>query len=90
MLPAYGKRPRMEQDIKKQIKEIIGDLQCPELFCCLESGFEFGCKARDVGVENYLACFEESDPPCWFVEPFGNKNYCHCPIRIHICKKLGK
>jgi hypothetical protein len=80
----------MDQDIKNKIKEFIGDLQCPKQFCCLESGFEFGCKARDIGAENYLECLEESDPPCPFVVPLENKNYCHCPIRIYICKKLGE
>ena len=80
----------MEQGLEKQIKDIIGELQCPKQFCCMEDGHEFGCKAKDVGLEEYLECLEESYPPCPFLMTFGIKRYCHCPIRIYICKNLAK
>jgi hypothetical protein len=47
----------MDQDIKKQIKEIIGDIQCPREFCCLETGFDRSCKTKDVGLEGHLCTF---------------------------------
>ena len=80
----------MDKDLKKEIKKIIGEIQCPNEFCCLESGVEMGCRAKDVGLEEYLECLEESFPPCPFSVSFGNKHYCHCPLRIYICKKLGR
>ena len=80
----------MEQDVENKIKEIIGELQCPKQFCCIEDGLEFGCKANDVGLEEYLECLDESYPPCPVLVTLGTKRYCNCPVRIYICKKLGE
>lgn len=41
----------MEQDYKKEIEEIIGQIQCPKDFKCYKSGFQVLCKARDMGIE---------------------------------------
>jgi hypothetical protein len=81
----------MEQDIKKQIKEIIGDIQCPREFCCLETGFDRSCKTKDVGLEGHLECLEEDASHCFFSTSFeGGMYFCSCPFSVYICKKLGK
>jgi hypothetical protein len=53
----------VDRDLEKEIKKIIGEIQCPNEFCCLESGGEIGCRAKDVGLEEYLECLQESFPP---------------------------
>jgi len=82
----------MDQDIKKQIKEIIGEIQCPREFCCLETGFDRPCKTKDIGMKAYLKCLEEDPSHCPFSMSFGSGSmyFCSCPLRIHICKELGK
>jgi hypothetical protein len=80
----------MEQDIKKKIKEIIGDIQCPREFCCLEAGFDKSCKTRDVGLEEYIECLEENSHHCSYSVSYGASHFCSCPLRVYICKKLKK
>jgi hypothetical protein len=80
----------MDQDIKKKIKEIIGDIKCPREFCCLKTGFDKTCKTKDVGLKDFLECLEEDGPLCQFSVSYGSNYYCSCPLRVYICKKLGK
>jgi hypothetical protein len=80
----------MDQDLKKEIKKIIGEIQCGREFCCLETGFDKSCKARDVGLEEYLECLEENASLCPFSVSYGSKYFCSCPLRVYICKKLEK
>ena len=89
MLPEFVKWLRMEKDIKEKIKEIIGKIECPNKFCCLESGFDKGCEARDIGIEDFLECLEHDPQGCPFSFPFGNTHFCKCPLRVYICKELG-
>jgi hypothetical protein len=91
MLPPHVRRLRMEIDVKnKKIKKILGDIKCPQEFCCMETGFDKSCKARDVGLEGYLECLEEDAAVCPFSVPYGSTHFCKCPLRIYICKNLGK
>jgi hypothetical protein len=80
----------MDQDLKKEIKEIMGKLECPLDFTCLKSGFDKACKARDVGLEEHLECLEEHPVDCGFSVSYGSSHFCHCPLRVYIYKKLGK
>jgi hypothetical protein len=80
----------MDEDLKKEIKKIIGDMQCPENFKCCKSGFEAVCKAKDVGLESHLVCLEENPFECPFSVSFGRAYYCHCPLRVYVAKKLRK
>jgi len=77
-----------EQDLKKKLREIIGDLKCPKDFKCCTEGLEKLCKARDVGLESHIQCLEEQPFTCKFSVSFGNAYYCHCPLRVYIAKKL--
>jgi len=81
----------MQQDHEKELREIIGDLECPKGFSCCTDGLENLCKAEDVGMESYLACLEERPFECKFsVSFFGDRYYCECPLRVYIAKKLKK
>ena len=80
----------MQEEDTKELEEIIGELKCPKNFHCCESGFEMLCKAKDVGIEEFLECLEERPFECKFSIPFGNAHYCQCPLRIYIAKKLKK
>ena len=78
----------MEQDIKKELEEIMGNLNCPKDFQCYKSGFENLCKAQKVGIMNYLLCLEEAS--CTFSTFIGDAYYCQCPLRIYLSMKLNK
>ena len=80
----------MEQDHTKELEEIIGEIECPKNFQCCESGFEVLCKAKDVGIEEFLECLDERPFACRFSVAFGDSYYCQCPLRVYISKKLKK
>jgi len=80
----------MDQDIREKIKEIVGKIECKHDFCCLKTGFDRPCKAKDIGLKAYLECLEEDTSLCAFSVSFGSIYFCSCPLRIYICKKLGK
>jgi hypothetical protein len=80
----------MEQDIKKQIKEIIGKLECPLDFKCIKPGGDQVCKAKEAGLKEYVECLEEHPVDCGFSVAYGNGHFCRCPLRVYICKELGK
>jgi len=80
----------MKNDGRKRIEKIIGKIQCPKRFKCVESGVENLCKAKDFGLEDYLECLEEIPPQCTFAFPFGTVYFCQCPLRVYLAKKLKK
>jgi hypothetical protein len=57
---------------------------------CYGSHFDVLCKAKDIGIESHVQCLEENPQYCQFSVPFGYAHFCQSPLRIHICKKLGK
>jgi hypothetical protein len=80
----------MDQDCKKRIEEIIGEIKCPKDFRCAQSGFENLCKARDFGLDDYLECLEDNPIYCQFSLSFGDGYFCQCPLRVYLSKKLKK
>jgi len=83
----------MREEDKKKIVEILGQMECPKGFKCVESGFDRLCQARDFGNEHYLECLEKPDPPCPFalVHDYGNETrFCRCPLRVYLAQNLGK
>lgn len=80
----------MEQDYKKEIEKVIGQMKCPKDFKCYKSGLQVVCKARDIGIESFLECLEEDCEWCKFSFHFGNRVFCRCPLRVYIAKKLKK
>jgi hypothetical protein len=72
----------------KEIEEILGDLKCPKDFECYKSGLKVLCRAKDIGLEQFLECLEEEPIWCKFSFSFGNSYLCKCPLRVFIAKKL--
>ena len=79
----------IEEDYKKEIKDIIGGITCPKDFKCYKSRFNDLCKAQIFGLESFLVCLEK-DPKCKFSYAIGSRYFCQCPLRAYIAKKLGK
>jgi hypothetical protein len=80
----------MNDQEKKKIAEIVGNMECPKMFKCAESGFKNLCKAKDIGLEKYLECLEENPSKCLFALPFGYNHFCQCPLRVYLLKKMNK
>jgi hypothetical protein len=80
----------MKDEDRKKIEEILDRMICPKNFKCADSGFEQLCKARNIGLENYLDCLEENPPACLFALPFGSGYLCHCPLRVYLSRELKK
>ena len=80
----------MKQEVRKKIQEIMGEMVCPANFKCAEPGFEELCKAKDVGVDDFLECLEPDTEHCTFVLPFAHGYLCQCPLRLYIKKNLKK
>ena len=81
----------MEQELEKEIEEIMGGITCPKDFKCCTEGLENLCKAEDVGLQWYLLCLEPQPQECKFsVLVVQHKYLCECPLRIYITKKLKK
>ena len=80
----------MKEADKRQIAEIMSQMQCPKDFECYKSGFEDLCKARDIGMEQFLVCLAENPRECKFSLPFGEGFYCNCPLRVYIAKNLRR
>ena len=78
----------MEKDIQKEIEEIIDGLKCPKDFICYKSGFQKLCKVEDIGLESFLICLNGLAGECKFSVCFSNLNFCQCPLRMYICRKL--
>ncbi len=80
----------MEPDLKKEIEEIIGQMQCPKDFQCYKSGFKDLCKAKAIGLRSFLQCLEENPQNCLFLLAIADSHYCDCPLRMYIARKLRK
>jgi len=80
----------MEIDHNEEIEKIIAQMQCPKDFQCYKSGFEVLSKTKDIGLSLYVRCLEENVLGCQFSVRFGSINFCQCPLRVYIAKKLKK
>ena len=84
------RKDNMENDIQEHIKEMIDGLQCPKEFSCYTSGFKNLGKARDIGLESFVACLVNDPLACKFSLQFGGVFFCQCKLRVYIAKKLRK
>ena len=80
----------MDEKTKKELKQIIGEMECPKGLRCYQSGLEVLCKAKDIGLDEYLECMEVNPQECLFSVSFGYSHLCQCPLRVYIAKKLKK
>jgi hypothetical protein len=76
-----------DDELEKEIADIVGHLRCPKDFKCYRSGFESLCKARRAeGAVSYLVCLEENSQECIFSRhiSMGDFYLCSCPLRRYI------
>jgi len=78
----------MEDKVRETIEEIMGSLECPKHFKCAESGFDVLCRAKHVGLDDYLECLEPDPSQCKFASPFLDIYRCECPVRGYVFEKL--
>jgi hypothetical protein len=78
----------MEQELEKDVKEIMGGLTCPKDFECYRQRFSNPCKAGDVGPGGIIKCLEKRAYECSFATLYTGVFYCTCPLRVYIAKKL--
>ena len=80
----------MERAIQEHMEEMITGLQCPKEFSCYTSGLKDLCKAKDIGLESFVACLIDDPLQCKFSIHFGGIFFCQCKVRVYITKKLRK
>ena len=81
----------MEQEVEREIEQIMAGMECAKDFECYRSGFERLCKARDGGLKEHLWCMEEGvSRRCSYSLSFGKGMLCKCPLRVYLAKKFGK
>ena len=80
----------MDERTKKELEKFIGEMKCPKDFRCYQSGLEVLCKAKDIGMELFLECLEETPQNCKFSVMIGRSYLCQCPLRYYIFKRLKK
>jgi hypothetical protein len=80
----------MESAIQEHTEEMIDGMQCPKEFSCYTSGLKNLCKARDIGLESFVACLMNDPLACKFSIQFGGAFFCKCKLRVYITKKSRK
>jgi hypothetical protein len=80
----------IQKEIQNQIVGMIGRINCPKDFVCYTSEFKSVCRAKDIGLESFVACLATDPLQCKFSIHFGGIFFCQCMLRIYIAKKLKK
>jgi hypothetical protein len=82
----------MEQEVEREIEQLMAGMECAKDFDCYRSGFERLCKARDDGLKEHVWCMEEAGVSrgCGYSLSFGKGMLCKCPLRVYLAKKLEK
>gem|GEM_PF-526188 len=75
------------EEEKQIIRRFMGSVDCPKDFSCLATDSQALCKARDIGSDIYLECLEDFPETCSLSMPFGETNFCRCPVRIYLARK---
>lgn len=80
----------MEQEVEKEIEQIIEGMECTKDFECYRSGFKRLCRARNGGLQEHVWCMEEAGVSlgCRYSLSFGAGMLCKCPLRVYLAKKL--
>ncbi len=78
----------MDTKHKAQLKKIMGEMKCSKHFKCHKSSFKEFCKARDIGLGEFLLCLEEDPFKCDLAVSFGNSYYCKCPLRRYALREM--
>ena len=80
----------LQEDMQKDIEEMMNGLQCPKDFMCYKSGFKVLCKAEDMGLKSFIACLGPDPSECTCSISYGGLFFCQCPIRVYVAKHFKK
>lgn len=81
----------MQTRARHEVVEIMNTMECAKDFACVEAGFDGVCEVRDVGMKHNLLCLDrQACQECGFSFTVGLAHVCHCPLRVHVAKTLGK
>lgn len=80
----------MERIVQEQIEQMIVGHHCPKKFMCYRSGFKNLCRAKDIGLESFVACLMDDPLACKFSVQFSGIFFCQCSLRVYIAKKFKK
>jgi hypothetical protein len=80
----------MERAVQQNIEEMLSEISCPKDFICYKSGLRTLCRAKDIGLDSFVACLIENPWDCKFSILFGGIFFCQCRLRVYIAKKLKK
>lgn len=84
------KEKKVDQHVRKNLEDIMKTMKCPKGFVCYTSGFRKLCRAKDVGLDSFVACMVSVPMECKFSIHFGGLFFCQCPLRVCISKNLKK
>ena len=80
----------MEDKIRKEIEELIGEMRCPDNFQCYKSGFEDLCGGLVGEGGKLVDCVNEKAAECGFAVQVGSGYLCSCPLRLYIARTFKK
>ena len=85
-----NRKCQMDDEIRRKIEEIIGQMECSKDFKCTRKESEQLCNAGKMGVDGLLYCLEDNPMLCKFALPFGFTYVCRCPLRGIIARKIAR
>ena len=80
----------MEEEDRKKIEQLMGEIECPKDFMCLRENLDRLCQVRKFESNEHLECLEKNPEQCPFAVPFINRHICICQMRMFIIQKLDK
>lgn len=76
----------MERDYKKEIEEIKGIMECPRDFACYKTRGRPLCKAKDIGMKDYVRIVENGSSWCKYLIVLEEGYFCKCPLCVYLTK----
>ena len=80
----------MEEEDRKKIEQIMGEIECPKDFICVKDTCGRLCRVRKSEFNEHLECLEKNPEQCPFAVPLINRHICICQMRMHILQELNK
>ena len=76
----------MNDEQSAQFFELLDGVACGHGHRCAHDDLADVCRARDLGLENYVDCLSESPRDCEYSLSLGHGHLCRCPARIFLAK----
>ena len=76
-------------DDKKEIEKIMGSMECPNDFECLQTGQCLHCKVKAFKLESAVEV-DGKGSPCNLLTSYGDTYFCNCPLNVYLIKNFAK